>query len=368
MALTRRCFLSSTAALAASHAWADGPQGGKGHQLPSAVTRYADPATEFPVFRLTDPEHASLLPAYYNRAISRHNGFLLYASDVSGRFEAYRLDLKTGISRQLTEAAKLDPQSVVLFADDRGFGYIDEGRLVIETFSGLRTKPIALEKVRAANFSDDALYASVVQFDGSKYRLSLVQTTTGARTTLAESDEEIAAPLPRPRRASVAYQRGGGLWLANYDGQQNYRLKIAEGGIGPAQWSPDGRSLVYLNYPSEPHRLNNLREFTPDTNEDKRVADTSQFVRFERNSDGTVFVGASGSKASPFVLLMVRSVRREFTICEHRASDPALVSPRFSSNSQRVYFGSDRHGKPAIYSMAVEKFVTETEAGQTDKP
>jgi oligogalacturonide lyase len=359
MALSRRCFLSVPAVLIAGKAFADSL--GKGRQFTSAITRYADPATEFQVSRLTDPEHSSFLPAYSNHAISRHNNALIYASDMTGRFEAFRMDLKSGQSRQLTEAANLDPQSLVLFADDRGFAYIDDGRLVAATLPGLRTRPVALENVRAANFSDDAMYASVVQYDGSRYRLSLVQMATGAVTNLAESEEEIRSPLPRPRRASVVYQRGPGLWLANYDGQQNYRLRLAEGDLGPAEWGPDGRSLLYLNYPVDTHKLHGIREFTPDTNEDKRVSDTSQFVGFTRNADGTVFVGASGSKASPYVLLLVRSVRREFTICEHRSSDPRLVSPRFSPNSQRIYFGSDRHGKPAIYSMNVEKLVTETE-------
>jgi oligogalacturonide lyase len=136
---------------------------------------------------------------------------------------------------------------------------------------------------------------------------------------------------------------------------------VAEGGIGPALWSPEGRSIFYLSYPSDPHKLHALREFVPDSNEDTAVADTSQFVGIGRNADATVFVGASGSKASPYVLLLVRIVKRELTLCEHHASDPAMVSPVFAPNSQHVYFGSDRHGKPAIYSIAVEKLVEETE-------
>ncbi len=167
------------------------------------------------------------------------------------------------------------------------------------------------------------------------------------------------------RRASVLYRREVcGLWLANYDGQQNYRLRLAEGETGPASWSPDGRSVLYLNYPAEPHKLHAMREFTPDTNEDTHIADTTQFIGFERNADASVFVGASGSKASPHVLLLVRSVKRELTLCEHRASDPRMVSPVFSPNSQNIFFGSDQHGKPAIYSMAVEKLVSETDSTQ----
>ena len=70
---------------------------------------------------------------------------------------------------------------------------------------------------------------------------------------------------------------------------------------------------------------------------------------------------SSGSKASPHVLLLVRAVRREFTLCEHRASNPSMVSPIFSPNSQHVFFMSDQHGKPAIYRIAVDKLVEATE-------
>jgi len=59
--------------------------------------------------------------------------------------------------------------------------------------------------------------------------------------------------------------------------------------------------------------------------------------------------------------LLVRSVKRELTLCEHRASNPAETNPVFSPNSQRIFFQSDRDGKMAIYAMAVDRLVSETE-------
>jgi oligogalacturonide lyase len=126
-------------------------------------------------------------------------------------------------------------------------------------------------------------------------------------------------------------------------------------------WSPDGRSVYYLLLPNEPRVLNNLRELVPDTNTDRMIAPTSQFAAFASNGDGSVFVGASGSKASPHVLLLLRVTRREFTLCEHRASDPSATAPLFSPGSQSILFQSDKHGRPAIYSMRVEKLVEKTE-------
>ena len=131
--------------------------------------------------------------------------------------------------------------------------------------------------------------------------------TTGQATTLVSAQEEIRDPIPRPRRASILYRRAGAAWLVNYDGKQDYRLRLAEGETGPALWSPDGRDVLYLNFPADPHKLHNLREFASDSNEDRAIADTSQFVQFDSNADASVFVGASGSKASPHMLLLVRA-------------------------------------------------------------
>jgi oligogalacturonide lyase len=358
MALSRRWFLASLPAACF------GQSSGKGKVLPSAFKRYADPATEIPVQRLTDPAYTSILAVSSSHSISRH-GFLVCASDQSGRYEGYRIDLKSGQQKQLTDAGSLDPHSLTLAPDDRGIVYLDGASLMTVNLSSLRAReiykiPEGFECGGGIGVAEDGLYAAIVEHQESRHRLQLVNMAKGTSETLAEGEEEISEPIPRPKRASVLYRRAGGLWLANYDAKQNYRLRVAEGGIGPALWSPDGRSVYYLNYPEDGHKLHALREFVPDSNEDAPVADTSQFVGIGRNSDGSVFVGASGSKASPYVLLLVRAVKRELTLCEHKASDPAMVSPVFAPNSQHVYFGSDRHGKRAIYSIAVEKLVEET--------
>ena len=343
---------------------------GKGSVLPSVVSRYADPSTEFPVFRLTDPEHTSALPPHYARAVSRKGNFLLYSCDASGGMQAYRLDLKTGLARLLTDAENFKPACFTLLADERSFCYADGGRLYLSSLTSLRPRQVyqAQEGFQPTGLSitDDGLSAALVEQKGSHYRLQWIRMLDGMATTLAEGDEEMNDPTPRPRRASVLYRRAGGVWLANTigtqnAGKQNYRLKLADGQALSATWTPDGKDALYLNVPTDPHKLRNIREFTPDTNDDKAISNTTQYACFERNADGSVFVGASASKASPHVLLLVRAVSRELTLCEHRASNPVMVSPIFSPNSQNVFFTSDQHGKPAIYRIAVDKLVAATE-------
>src|SRR5205085_7600349 len=102
-AFSRRLFLAAIPSICTAATT------GKGSLLPSVAFRYPDPTTEFPVFRLTDPEHRSVLPPHYARSVSRKGNFLVYASDASGNMQACRLDLKSGQTRVLTEAESLDP-------------------------------------------------------------------------------------------------------------------------------------------------------------------------------------------------------------------------------------------------------------------
>ena len=137
-------------------------------------------------------------------------------------------------------------------------------------------------------------------------------------------------------------------------------MKTGPGNTGEALWIPSGRTFVYLHIPEDPKELITLREHAPDEGTDTLLAKTSQFVSASPNADASVFAGASRSRASAYVLILLRAARRELTLCEHRASDPGMVQPVFSPDSQNVSFVSDRHGKPAIYQVHVGRFVEET--------
>jgi oligogalacturonide lyase len=364
LSLSRRTFVASIAGAGACLA-AD-----KNQAYPSEAKRYADEATENPVIRLTDPAHQSWLPAYYGRPISRKSDFLIYSSDRSGAVQAYRLDLKNGQSHLLTETSDLVAGSLTLAPDDREFAYLAGRSLYMGRLNGVHAREVyrveeGFSLGTGFSLSDDGLVSALVEEKPGMSRLRLITMRTGAATTVAESPDPISDPQPRPKRAGLMYRMNNVLWVVNYDAGQNRKLRIAPGGFGAALWSADGRTIDYLNLPADPKQLNNIREFTPETNDDQFVSATSQFAAFNRNSDTSVFVGAGGSKASPYMLLLVRSVKRELPLCQHRASDPRQATSFFSPNSQRVIFQSDRDGKMALYSIAVDRLVEETE---TEEP
>jgi oligogalacturonide lyase len=364
---TRRGFLFT--GLAAAGMGADGR---KLPTFPSDAKRYPDPATEIDVYRLTSPAYSSTLPAYYGRAIGNNNGYLLFTCDRAGSPQVFRLDLKNGETRQLTEVEELDSSTVTLTPDNRAFCYCAGRSLWMATF-GLKERelyrvPDGWERGRGMTVGPDGTHATLIETRGGGSRMRMVSVVTGVARTVIESATEMADPLPRPYRAQVLYRSGDpGLWLVNQDGQQNRQLKLAAGTIGSAVWAADGRTLLYLLYPEDRTQLHAIREHTPDTNGDKLVAKTSQFAVFTANRDTSVFAGASENKGSPYVLLMLRATGNERTLSEHKATHPSEVCPIFSPDSQRLYFQSDREGKSVIYSMHIDKLVEKTAPDQVTK-
>lgn len=357
---TRRALLSSLAVFGLPAAEE------KGRVYASDKVRFLDRATEFEVFRLTAPVCASVLPAHYNRCLTRRGNFLLFASDRTGLMQAFRMDLKSGEMRLLTESAQLNPDSLCLLPDDRSFCYLDADSLHEVGFSSLRDRQVyrcpAGWKLTAQSVAGDGRYAAVTETDGKRWRLRLIGLTRSEQVAVSESEIALSDPQPRPRRDGILYRRGGNeLWLVNYDGQDNRRLKLPPGGIGPAIWAADGRTVLYLHFPEDRRALHAIREHTPDTHADQLVSTTSQFVHFGRNADASVFVGASRNPAAPHILLLLRVARRELTLCEHQASDPSRTSPIFAPDSQHIFFQSDKDGKPAIYCVPVDKLVEKTE-------
>jgi oligogalacturonide lyase len=325
---------------------------------------YSDPATDFEVIRLTDPAFSSGFTAPWLRQFTRH-GELLYWSERTGSRQPFLMNLHSGESRQVAEAAALGPRSLCLASDGRGVVFLDGDTLRYGSLASTHTRD--LYSLR----SGASLSALTMSADGAMFvaeylngQTKIVAAGRGATRVIREFPFEVKVLMARPRRSQLLYRAEERLSLMSFDGGGARDLRIAPGHIGEAAWIPSGRTFVYLHVPDSARELITLREYAPEDNSDKLIARTSQFASVAPNLDASVFVGASRSKASAYVLLLVRAVRRELALCEHHASDPSMVSPVFSPDSQSVFFVSDRHGKPALYRVHVEKFVEETDDGQ----
>jgi oligogalacturonide lyase len=322
--------------------------------------RFADPTTEAPVVRLTNPVTSSLLPASTNRFISIKDRFLVFSSNRTGKFAPFRVDLRTGVLRQLAAAEALEPRSLCMDKTEKMLYFLDGGSLRRVSLISKKEEP-PLE-FKASGFSlGPSTAETLVVSEGS-----LEYLTGDAAQSVAENVS--GECLVQPGGAGCLFVRGSGAereyWYALLNTPEPAPVLLASGRISNPVWSKDGGSILFLReIPRGEIATSEIREVLLQTRAEQCVAATSQFAAFSPNADDSVFVGASRSRAQRNIILLLRSARREFTLCEHRAKDAAFASPVFSPDSKRVYFESDRDGKPAIYSVNVERLVEPTPAG-----
>lgn len=338
----------------------------KGMLFPSDWARYPDPSTEFEVLRLTDPGYQSLLASAPARSITANSGELLYASTRSGSLQVHLMRLRDGRSRMLTNAGALRAGAQTLTHDDRAILFFDGAELIYSALSGLREQGVArlregFEWEAGPVTSPDGLSYYLVEAGGGASELRRIKRPSNAIETIASDQRGILNPSPNPRRAMICWRnRDGELYTSTIDGQQRRKVETPPGKVLQACWSPDGQSLSYLFEPAETGQLISIREQNLDARTDTLIAKTSQYVVFAPNADASVFLGCSRSKANPSVLIMLRLTRRELILCDHASADPSATAPLFAPNSQRIFYQSDRHGRPAIYAVQVERLIEKT--------
>jgi Tol biopolymer transport system component len=361
--ITRRAVLALVPGIPAAAA-ADLNKKSKPLPAVGEFVRFADPTTETPVVRLTSPANTSVLPAPTNRFVSLRERFLVFSSDRSGRLKPYRVDLRTGLVTAMADATSLDPRSPCLDRRERVLYFLDGGRLRTVNLRNRHEESPVAENVTAFSPVTDSGSEHSEFWVIRNHQLEYLGRD-GAHPIIENVSGEC---LSRPGHRACLFTREQKpeereIWYAEAGTAGAKPVLLASGRLSNPVWSADGGSVFLLrDVAKNGTYFSEIHELIPESRVEKCVAPTSQFAAFSPNGDDSVFVGASRSKAQPNIILLLRTVRREFTLCEHRASHPAAVVPVFSPDSRRVYFQSDHQGKPAIYSVNVELLVEPTSA------
>jgi oligogalacturonide lyase len=302
---------------------------------------------------LTSPASAALLPLPENRFVSIKDRFVVISSNRSGAFAPYQVDLRSGLVRQLTDTAKLRPRSLMLDATERNLLFLDGTDLRVYSFGSKRVRTLS-EGVDGFTMGNDfrpdnkAEPGNLVVLRGDK-----VQNLRGD----VIASDGFTSCLLSPDNSTVLLQRGAGtdveFLFAGSRAAGSGVKSLAKGPISNPFWTADSQAIAYL-------REFEIRQVSVPDGHDELIAKTTMFAAFAPNRDGSVFVGASRSKAQPSVVIMVRSGRSELVLCGHRATDAAAVTPVFSPDSRRVYFQSDWQGNSAIFSVNTETIVEST--------
>jgi Tol biopolymer transport system component len=338
----------------------------KANPLPAVgeFVRFVDPITETFVVRLTALSSASFLPAAVNRFVSVKERYLVFSSDRNGSASPFQVDLRTGVLRQLATTAKLATDSLCLDPKERWVYFVDDEQL---------------KRVEAGRKESRRQAAETVASDVSQFSMApggeIFVVRAGQVQRIERSDfvtiasEAGAICVAQPGAKGCLFSReisamDREFWYAAAGGGKP--VLLAKGSIADPFWTPDGQTILFLRDVATPNAtLAEIHEVGLDGMHERCVTPTSQFGSFAPNFDGSVFVGASRSKAQPTVILLLRSAKRELTLCQHRAQQAASVTPAFSPDARRVYFQSDHEGKSAIYSVNVELLVEPSTEGQS---
>ncbi len=328
----------------------------KPRQLPNAgeFVRITDPTTENTVVRLTSTASASLLPLQRNRFISARQRTLLFASNRSGRFAPYQIDLRTGAIKQLADTPHFNPRSLCFDHQEKLALYLDSETLYEVPLTHGTPKRIL-----------DGCSSFSTAPDGSLFLISAGKLShkdnKGVTRDLAS---QVADMWPQPNGAGCLFARESSsndcdLYYTALAADSDKATVLVKGPIRNPFWDADSESILFLrDVPgNEGVILSEIHGKSIHGGDEYVVSPTGQFASFAPNSDASVFVGASRSKAQPNIVILLRSPHRDLTLCEHRASKPSAVSPVFSPDNRRIYFESDRDGNSALYSINVELLV-----------
>lgn len=326
--------------------------------------RFSDPTTEATVVRLTSLNSASFLPAPTNRFVSVKDRFLIFSSDRTGALCPFQVDLRSGAIHHLADTTELAPQSLSLDPKERWLYFLEGARLLRidvarRELRHLLPRPLA-EDVQTFSIASNGAIFYIKRSNGDLLHWT-EESDARPALKLAASAGPLCLAQPAGGGAGCLFTRDTGssgreFWYA--PANSSSPVLLAKGRISEPFWSPNGLSVLFLRDVSTPTAsLAEIHEVTLDGKPERCVTPTSQFASFSPNFDASVFVGASRSKAQPNIVLLLRSARREMTLCQHHASRPASVLPVFSPDARRVYFQSDEEGKEAIYSVNVELLV-----------
>ncbi|MCC7342374.1 MAG: PD40 domain-containing protein [Bryobacterales bacterium] len=327
---------------------------------------FVDPATEYQVTRWTEDTADAHLPIDPNRAQPAGDGQLLYASNRSGSWQPYLLDLKRGGSQQTAEARELRPRSLAMLRDGRDVMYLDGDAVIRNEIRRGRTRelyrsPDGWHSTGQLLLAQDDRVAAVMERRGEVTRIVFVDPGSGKSRQVLQAEGGGLQPL--------GFHQRFGLLLLNTQhkpslvGVPNAPVlpEFPKGEVLQARWDRTGHILMYLIRRQENGvERYQLMEYNLDEGTHRLIANTTKFATFSANADGSVFVGASSSKAQPLLLLLLRVTRREFSLMEHQSSAPASVNPFFSGDSQTLYFESDRLGKSCVFSVNIRGLVEKT--------
>lgn len=369
----------------------------KGDIYKNKIFKYNDEYTGKQVFRLTSPEYLSHHPYFYNKMFTNDSKNLIYASNMDGNRNYYKLNINTGESLQLTEGENVKDYCANLSHDDL-YLFITRKETLIRLNLDSLDEEIIYENDSdvigtGIGYSSDSRYVIKTQMKKSDYvppkvghtnlqeqwekkpecRIVMIDVENKKSKVIYEEKTWLGHPQIRPGDNSTIMFCHEGLWekvdariwLINADGT-NLRCakpRVGEEKIGHEFWLHDGSRIAYLFCSNDSitgsyFTDNDLITFLdPDTLKEEIISKCPAFCHFITSPDNKMIVGDSRSKEAAFVYIIDVESKELKKLCFHGtswkhtygSSQDAHVHPAFSPDQTMVVFTSDKDGLPCVY-------------------
>jgi oligogalacturonide lyase len=390
---------------------------GKGTIRQHTYYRYQDTHTGREIIRLTSPDELSHHPYFYNKIFTNDSHELIYAAQLEGERNLYRLNMTSGLALQLTEGSGVLDFSANLSQDDRFLYFCRDKSIVRLEMDSLQEEVIYMTPSGWSAYDNpglslDGQYLVTVEMDeaykleshggwsvfeaqwAAKPRCRIVRIHIATRRSHVVHEEHawLGHPQLRPGdnetimycHEGPAHKVDARIWLVDAAGNEVRCARPQQPGemISHEYWLPDGSRAAYVYRIQEhqgmssnevvdletympktenAHLKEQIMMLDPDTLVEESVMECSPYCHFISNADYTFIAGDGQSAEQPYIYLADLANRSESILCAHHTSwksygttQDAHPHPAFTPDSSRIVFTSDRDGLPAIYMIELE--------------
>jgi Tol biopolymer transport system component len=167
---------------------------------------------------------------------------------------------------------------------------------------------------------------------------------SGSRNLTNTPNARESDPMWSPDASKIVYTRDADIWVMNPDGSGQRNLTRSTAFDGLADWSPDGRKIVFIR--SDP-AYSAVYTMNSDGSGQRRIS--SAFSTWlgdpAWSPDGRQIVFGAGNYE---IYTMYSDGGHQTNITNHSAEDGG---PYWSPNSTKIAFGTNRSGNPEVYLM-----------------
>lgn len=376
----------------------------KGKIIQLNFTSYHDSDSNIEVTRLTPVDTLCHRNYFYQKCFTNNGQHLLFAGEFDTNRNYYLLDLATQTAKQITEGSGDNTFGGFLSPDDHYLYYVKNERHL------RKVDLVTLEETTIYNVPDDWVgygtwvansdCTSIIGIEIAKKdwvpltdwtifkefynknphcRLIDINLSSGQARTVIDQNIWLGHPIYRPfHNDTIAFCHEGPhdlvdarMWLINTDGSQERKVRehLAGESCTHEFWVPNGSALAYVSY-IKGQQERYIRQYIPDTNEDKELMKMPACSHLMSNFDGSLFIGdGTGSPADvvdakgytiendPWLYLLNPKENKTTRLVKHNSSWRVLNGdrqvthphPSFSPDNQYVLFTSDFEGLPALY-------------------